>query len=220
MRENELITDWSIRYWSFFFPLLLIMALFFSLTLLALVSALAAPGCNGKIADFDAHYKEWAEQKASSLRRSLSWTDAYGKHEHLAKRPEYRWRGKNLFEGWWLPNWQQVSLGRQPNRKTIEQKVRTISKDWLPHRSLYPFNDPRPRPSPRPRPRLTPRPISRLKPPAFYRSWFPWGPRPRPSPRLSLSIGYCSLVMTNNCPTKICYKIDSFPSNTLDSFFT
>lgn len=65
------------------------MTLFFSLTLLALVSALAAPGCNGKIADFDAHYKEWAEQKASSLRRSLSWTDAYGKHEHLAKRPEY-----------------------------------------------------------------------------------------------------------------------------------
>jgi len=61
----------------------------FSLTLLALLSAFSAPGCNGKIADFDAHYKAWAKQKARSIGRSLEWTDAYGKQRHLAERPEY-----------------------------------------------------------------------------------------------------------------------------------
>merc|ERR1711872_484243 len=52
-------------------------------------SSLFFPGCEGKIADFDAHYKSWAKQKARSLRRSLEWTDAYGKNRHLAERPEY-----------------------------------------------------------------------------------------------------------------------------------
>ena len=66
------------------------MSYFISLTLLALLSAFAASGCNGKIADFDAFYQAWAKEKASTIRRSLSWTDAYGKHKHLAERPEYR----------------------------------------------------------------------------------------------------------------------------------
>jgi len=52
-------------------------------------SSLFFPGCEGKIADFDAHYKSWAKQKARSLRRHLEWTDAYGKQRHLAERPQY-----------------------------------------------------------------------------------------------------------------------------------
>ena len=63
----------------------------FSLPLLAFgLLLLSASGCNGKIVDFDAHYKAWAKRKASEVRRSLSWTDAYGKHSHLAERPQYR----------------------------------------------------------------------------------------------------------------------------------
>lgn len=65
----------------------------FSLPLLSLslltLSLLSTPGCNGKIVSFDDHYEAWAAQKARSVRRSLSWTDAYGKHRHLAERPEY-----------------------------------------------------------------------------------------------------------------------------------
>ena len=59
---------------------------------LALISALSLffPGCEAKIADFDAHYKLWAKQKASRIGRSLSWADAYGKQRHLAERPQYR----------------------------------------------------------------------------------------------------------------------------------
>jgi len=62
----------------------------FSLPLLAFgVLLLSVSGCNGKIVDFDAHYKAWASRKAKEVRRSLSWTDAYGKNKHLAERPQY-----------------------------------------------------------------------------------------------------------------------------------
>jgi len=59
------------------------------LALVALSSFSLIPGCNGKIVDFDKHYKAWAQKKAQSVGRSLSWTDAYGKQKHLAERPEY-----------------------------------------------------------------------------------------------------------------------------------
>ena len=63
----------------------------FSLPALALFMSLISQfGCDAKMVNFDDHYKAWAKRKAGELRRSLSWTDAYGKHKHLAERPEYR----------------------------------------------------------------------------------------------------------------------------------
>merc|ERR1711872_128047 len=62
----------------------------FSLPALALFMSLMSQfGCDAKMVNFDDHYKAWTKRKAGELRRSLSWTDAYGKHKHLAERPEY-----------------------------------------------------------------------------------------------------------------------------------
>jgi len=59
------------------------------MTLVALTLVLWASNGDAKVVDFDARYKSWAAQKARSIRRNLSWTDAYGKNSHLASRPQY-----------------------------------------------------------------------------------------------------------------------------------
>merc|ERR1712002_1220347 len=53
------------------------------------MSLMSQFACDAKMVNFDDHYKAWAKRKASEIRRSLSWTDAYGKHKHLAEGPQY-----------------------------------------------------------------------------------------------------------------------------------
>jgi len=63
---------------------------FSSLPLFLLLSSfLYFSQCDGKIVDFDAHYKAWANRKAREVGRHLEWADAYGKQRHLAERPQY-----------------------------------------------------------------------------------------------------------------------------------
>merc|ERR1711872_205174 len=82
-RSSFLIVD-------YFCCLLTAMAVFSLPALALLMSLMSQFGCDAKMVNFDDHYKAWAKRKAGELRRSLSWTDAYGKHKHLAERPEYR----------------------------------------------------------------------------------------------------------------------------------
>merc|ERR1712142_1075302 len=66
---------------DYFCCLLTAMAVFSLPALALLMSLMSQFGCDAKMVNFDDHYKAWAKRKAGELRRSLSWTDAYGKHK-------------------------------------------------------------------------------------------------------------------------------------------